>query len=352
MKKQNYYTVLGIPKGATPEEIRQSYRALAMRFHPDRNPENPNAAERFHEIVEAYEVLSDPMRRQQYDQLGALFRLDGRPPEKEDLSAFVSDTISRIFSRKKQQKGSDLHYEITISLEQVASGAHVPLTIVRECNCSSCGGIGAAPDGLETCPKCEGKGTLGGRFFRSSCDRCGGTGSIITKRCKRCGGTGRTDRQESLEINVPQGVQAGQTLRIISKGNEGTKAGMEGHLFIRVQLREHPHFSRRGCDVFCDVPIHWSEAVLGASILVPTLSGSSMIRIPKGTQSHKTFRLKEQGLPDAEGKKRGDIHYKVIVEVPQLDRDLEQFVSQLDQKLVQKPHTNVHSFRTSIHNKE
>ena len=352
MKKQNYYTVLGIPKGATPEEIRQSYRALAMRFHPDRNPENPNAAERFHEIVEAYEVLSDPMRRQQYDQLGALFRLDGRPPEKEDLSAFVSETISRIFSRKKDKKGTDLHYEVTISLEQVASGAQVPIKIVRECNCSSCGGIGAAPDGLETCPKCEGKGFLGGRIFRSGCDRCGGLGSIITKRCKRCGGTGRTDKQESLEINIPQGVQAGQTLRIISKGNEGSKAGMNGHLFVRVQLKEHLHFSRRGCDIFCDVPIHWSEAVLGATIPVPTLQGSSMIRIPKGTQSHKTFRLKEQGLPDASGNSRGDIHYKIIVEVPQLDRKLEKLISQLDQTLSKTSHTNVHSFRTSIHHKE
>ena len=352
MKKQNYYTVLGIPKGATPEEIRQSYRALAMRFHPDRNPDNPNAAERFHEIVEAYEVLSDPIRRQQYDQLGALFRLDGRPPEKEDLSAFVSETISRFFSRKKEQKGTDLHYEINISLEQVAAGTQVPITIVRECNCSSCGGVGAAPDGLETCPKCEGKGNLGGRLFRSTCDRCGGTGSIIKKRCKRCGGTGRIDKQESLEINVPQGIQAGQTLRIMSKGNDGTKTGMEGHLFVRVQLKEHPHFSRRGCDIFCDVPVHWSEAVLGATIPVPTLSGSSMIRIPKGTQSHKTFRLKEQGLPDPERKIRGDIHYKIIVEVPQLDRNLEAITSQLNQVLAKTHHTDVHSFRTSIHTKE
>ena len=352
MKKQNYYTVLGIPKGATPEEIRQSYRALAMRFHPDRNPENPKAAERFHEIVEAYEVLSDPMRRQQYDQLGALFRLDGRPPEKEDLSAFVSETFSRIFSRKKDRKGTDLRYEIKITLEQASTGSQVPLTIVRECNCHSCGGVGAAPSGLSSCPKCQGKGNLGGRFFRNSCNRCGGTGSIITKRCKRCGGTGRTDKQESLEINVPQGVQAGQTLRILSKGNDGTKPGMEGHLFIRVQLLEHPHFSRRGCDIFCDVPIHWSEAVLGSTILVPTLGGSSMIRIPKGTQSHKTFRLKEQGLPDAEGTKRGDIHYKIIVEVPILDRDLEKIVHQIEHTLANKTYTKVHAFRTSIHHKE
>ena len=223
MKKKNYYTSLGIPKGASPEEIRQSYRALAMRFHPDRNPDNPNAAERFHEIVEAYEVLSDPMRRQQYDQLGALFRVDGRPPEKEDLSAFVSETISRFFSRKKIQKGTDIHYEVQVTLEQVASGAVIPLTIVRECNCSSCGGVGAAPNGLETCPQCDGKGILGGRIFRNTCNRCGGLGNIITKRCKRCGGTGRTDKKESLEIAVPKGVQAGQTLRIVSKGNEGTK---------------------------------------------------------------------------------------------------------------------------------
>ena len=352
VKKQNYYMILGIPKGATPEEIRQSYRALAMRFHPDRNPDNPNTAQRFHELVEAYEVLSDPIRRQQYDQLGALFRVDGRPPEKEDLSAFVSETFSRIFSRKKSTKGSNLNYEISVSLEQVATGSQVPLNIVRECNCSSCGGIGAAANGLESCPECQGKGNKSGRLFRSRCDRCGGLGSIIKKRCKRCGGAGRTDKQETLEIKVPKGVQAGQTLRILSKGNEGTKAGMEGHLFVRIQIQPHVHFSRRGCDVFCDVPILWTEAVLGATIPVPTLRGSSMIRIPKGTQSHKTFRLKQQGLPDSSGDQRGDIHYKILVEVPALDRPLENIVSKLHEHLAQSTNTHVHSFRTSISNHE
>ena len=348
MKKQNYYTVLGIPKGATPEEVRLSYRALAMRFHPDRNPEDPHANEKFHLVLEAYEILSDPIKRQQYDQLGALFRVDGRPPEKEDLSSFLSETFSRIFSRSQNIKGSDLHYEISISLEQVAQGGPVPLSIVRDCICTSCGGIGSAPNGLKTCPECSGKGKKGGRLFRSECDRCGGLGNIIIKRCNTCGGTGRSDKRESLEIQIPKGVEAGQTLRIRGKGNEGSQIGNEGNLFVRIQLEAHPFLERRGNDIFCDVPILWSEAVLGATIPVPTLRGSSCIRIPKGTQSHQTFRLKGQGLPDAKDEFSGDIHYKIIVEVPSLNPQLEKHVHDLHDTLTSSKHPSVQSFRKSL----
>ena len=348
MKKQNYYTILGIPKGATPEEIRLSYRALAMRFHPDRNPDDPQANEKFHLILEAYEILSDPIKRQQYDQLGALFRVDGRPPEKEDLTAFLSETFSRIFSRTPNTKGSDLNYEISISLEQVALGGSVPLAIVRDCLCTSCGGCGAAPKGLSSCPECSGKGKVGGRLFRNECARCGGLGNIITKRCSNCGGTGRHDKRENLDITIPKGIQAGQTLRVRSKGNEGSQAGNEGHLFVRIQLKTHPFFERRGNDVFCDVPILWSEAVLGATIPVPTLRGSSSIRIPKGTQTHQTFRLKGQGLPDAKDEFSGDIHYKLIIEVPTLNTQLEKHIHALHTALSSAEHPSVQSFRNSL----
>ena len=348
MKKQNYYTILGIPKGATPEEIRLSYRALALRFHPDRNPDDPQANEKFHLILEAYEVLSDPIKRQQYDQLGALFRADGRPPEKEDLSAFISDTFSRIFSRQKERKGTDIHYEITLTLEQVAHGTQVPINILRECICDFCRGIGAAPKGLEICPECSGKGKFGGIIFRNECTRCGGLGNIITKRCKNCGGTGRFDKRESLDIQIPRGIQAGQTLRIRGKGNDGSKKGLDGHLFVRIQFKNHSFFERRGTDIFCDVPILWTEAVLGATIPVPTLTGTSAIRIPKGTQTHQVFRLKGQGLPDTKGENCGDIHYKIIIDVPTLDTHLEKKIGELNKILSVLPNSSVQSFRNAL----
>jgi len=347
-KKRNYYRVLGIPKGATPEEIRLSYRALAMRFHPDKNPDNPESTERFHEILEAYEVLSDPIRRQQYDQMGALFRIDGRPPEKEDISAFVSETISRVFVRKKPVRGSDIHREISIPLEQVITGNRVDVQILRDCLCGFCGGIGAAPDGTILCSECNGNKTQKGLFFRRTCNRCGGLGRIITKRCKKCGGTGRNEKQETLSVLIPKGIQAGQTLQIKGKGNDGSIVDQQGNLFLRIQFQKHPFFERRGEDLFCDVPVLWTEATLGATIPVPTLTGSSLIRIPKSTPTHRTFRLKGKGLISANGEQTGDIHYRIVIEVPVLNTELETEIIALQEKLLQLEHPTLQSFRKSI----
>ena len=325
-----------------------AYRALALRFHPDRNPDNPNCTERFHELVEAYQVLSDPIQRRQYDQLGALFRSDGRPPEKEDLSAFLSETFSRIFQRNKPIRGKDIQVQHSITLERIASGGEESITYLRECLCSLCKGTKAAKDGVESCPSCNGTGKSSKHILPRRCNRCGGAGHIITKRCRRCGGSGKVDNQENISINIPQGIHAGQKLRIKNRGNDGSQEGYEGDLFIEVTLDSHPFFERRGNDIFCDVPVLWIEATLGASISVPTLSGTSVIRIPANSPSHTILRLRKKGLPNPQENTVGDIHYRIIIETPKLSPKQAYAVRSVFSDIPLSTHPLTHTFRKSL----
>ena len=352
MKKKNYYNILGVPKGATQDEIRASYRALAMRYHPDRNPESPNATQKFHDIVEAYEVLSDRLQRRQYDQMGALFRIDGRPPEREDLSAFFSETFSKIFQRSKKQKGKDIQIQLSISLERVYQGGEETLDILRECRCPLCLGSKAAKDGTQTCPNCNGTGKNPSSIIARRCKRCDGTGSIIIKRCKRCGGTGRVDRKETITLEIPRGIHAGQKLRIRNRGHEGFPYDNNGDLFVEIQMDKHPFFERRGNDLFCDIPILWLEATIGASITVPTLNGTAYIRVPKSTPSHTILRLREKGLPDRAKNTFGDIHYRIIIEIPQLKAHEELKIRSFFSDLSTSAHPHTSSFRQSLPTQE
>ncbi|MEC7985272.1 MAG: DnaJ C-terminal domain-containing protein [Myxococcota bacterium] len=352
MKRQNHYMTLGLPKGASPDEIRKAYRALALRYHPDRNPDDQEASTNFQAIVEAYQVLSDPEQRKQYDRFGALVRSDGRPPQKEDLSAFFSDKFSGIFQNANNRRGESIHTNINISLEDVARGTEKSLQIRCEIHCGLCVGSGAAKDGKQICTECAGKGRSGSLLFKKQCIRCGGRGYLITKRCRKCGGTGRIDRSETIDIKLPVGVVAGQRLRIKGRGHAGYGNGAPGDLYLLIQITEHEIFQRRGNDLFCDIPILWSEAILGTELCVPTLEGTSLIRIPKGTASHQVFRLSNRGIPSKEGKTYGDIHYRVIVEVPTLSSQQEPIIQSLQQQLPPSSHPKLQAFRKNLQERE
>lgn len=318
MARRDYYAVLGVPRDAAADDIKKAFRTLAMRYHPDRNPDDVDAARRFREAVEAYETLSEAEKRMRYDRLGPLYRPDGKPPSPEDLREAVSDALSGLFSKRRpDEPGEDLRYTLTVTLEEVANGGERMVTLERQCQCRRCEGTGADPDGgRQSCDNCDGSGQVSGRLFRSTCPRCDGMGFVNVKRCSRCAGAGRQDIRETIKIKIPRGVATGQKLRIRARGNEARLSNRPGDLIVLISVEEHELFRRRGTDLFCEAPLTWPEAALGTNLRVPTLEGVTMIRIPPGTPGGKVFRLAGRGLPAMKGGRRGDLHIKVRVEVP------------------------------------
>lgn len=341
MSRRDYYAILGVERSADPEDIKKAFRALAMRYHPDRNPDDVDAARHFREIVEAWECLGDPEQRFRYDRLGPFYRPDGRPPTPDDVTAVVSDAIASIFRRKPPpERGEDLRYGLSITLEEAALGTERTIEVRRLARCRACKGSGAEPDGgTRVCDQCGGDGKAGrGRLLRSECPRCDGRGFVIVKRCQRCDGKGRTERTDSLKVRVPTGVATGQKLKLREKGNVPRRGkGKPGDLLVLIEVAEHPLFRRRGADLFCEVPITVSEAALGAEIEVPTLDGLTSIRVPAGTPSGQVLRLASRGLPGVGERgrgRRGDLHYRVVVEVPtELSADARELLTELAERL-------------------
>lgn len=322
MARRDYYAVLGVERNAGPEDIKKAFRALAMRYHPDRNPDDVDADRRFREIVEAWEVLGDPEQRYRYDRLGPFFRADGRPPTPDDVGAVLGEAFGSLFRRRAPpEKGEDLRCTLTVTLEEAATGTERTVELRRMAHCSRCKGVGAEPDGgTRVCDDCGGSGRSGkSRLLRNECPRCDGRGMVVVKPCTRCEGKGRVEQQDSLKVRVPPGVATGQKLKIRDRGNiprRGT--GKPGDLFVLIEVAEHALFRRRGADLFCEVPITLTEAALGADLEVPTLDGRTTIRVPAGTGSGQVLRLSGRGLPTM-GKdraSRGDLHYRVQIEVP------------------------------------
>ncbi len=320
MSRRDYYAVLGVKRDATPEELKKAFRGLALQFHPDRNPDDPDAERRFREVAAAWQVLSDPEERLRYDRLGPLYRPDGRPPTPEDLNAFVSEALSGLFrKRDRGDKGEDLRYTLAITLEEVAAGGPREISLMRRLHCARCDSTGAEPgdEGRAACPACDGSGKSSTRrIFRSDCPRCDGRGWLRTKACKRCDGAGALDSRETVTVRIPPGVATGQKLRLRGLGNEGRGGGKHGDLFVLIEVRDHDIFRRRGADVLCEAPLLFTEAALGTELAVPTLDGATTIRIPPGTPSGKVFRLSGRGLASPAGKRTGDLLVKVRVEVP------------------------------------
>jgi len=318
LARRDYYTVLGVNRDAPTDELKRSFRELAMRYHPDRNPDDIDAERRFREIVEAYETLSDPESRARYNRLGPLYRPDGQPPTPEELNEFVARTVNSWLRRGTPDRGEDLRYTVVIPLELVATGAEREIEVPRQVRCRRCEGEGADPEtGRRICGDCEGTGRAKHRrLFRTTCPRCDGKGWINIQACQQCDGDGRHGNLEHLKVRIPAGVASGQKLKLRGKGNDARHIGESGDLFVLINVEPHPLFQRRGKDLVVDVPVTFAQAALGAELAVPSPSGGTTIRLPPGTDSGKVFRLAGQGLPDTGGGRKGHLHLRVLVEVP------------------------------------
>ena len=355
--KQDYYELLGVERKATAKDIRTSFRKLARKYHPDLNPGDKSSEEKFKQLQEAYDVLSDAKKRAVYDQYGfysdnvaaggAPSYSGGNPDEQADInfdfngfdfggnsgsstgagSGSFRDLFSQFFRggqgggamEPEHQAGGDLEYQIEIGFWDAVRGAVKKLQITRMDTCEACHGTGAQGQ-AQTCPACGGTGTsqqtAGKMKFNVPCTRCGGTGKIRTA-CKTCGGEGRVRKTETIEVRIPAGLASGGRVRVPGKGNAGTMGAPAGDLHLRVDVKPHEFFERRGNDLYTRIPVKVTEATLGAKIEVPTIDGRSLVRIPPGTDSGKTLRLKEKGVPSVRNGARGDQYVEIQVVVPQ-----------------------------------
>jgi molecular chaperone DnaJ len=334
LAKRDYYEVLGVSRSVTEAELKSAYRALALRDHPDRNPGDAAAEERFKEASEAYAVLSDPEKRRAYDQFGFAGVGAGGPggfQDFGDLGSFgdlFNDLFGDLFGgrrggprRGRGQRGADLRYNLEIKLSDVLGGTEAEIEIPKMRPCATCGGSGArAGTSPETCSRCQGSGqvVLQQGFFRISrpCDACEGAGEIVRERCRDCRGAGRVESEQTITVRVPPGVDEGTRLRLAGEGEAGIAGGPPGDLYVVVSLERHPMFERHGADVHCEVPVQFVQAALGAEIEVPTVEGKVKFQIPPGTQSGTVMRLRGKGLRTLRSSVRGDQLVRVFVETP------------------------------------
>jgi molecular chaperone DnaJ len=334
LAKRDYYEVLGVARDADEAELKRAYRKLALQHHPDRNPEDPSAEERFKEASEAYAILSDPEKRRAYDRFGFQGVGAGGPggfPDFGDLGSFgdvFNDLFGDLFGGRaggrrqgRGQRGADLRYNLEIELDDVLEGLEAQIKIPKMRPCESCHGSGArAGTRPETCSRCRGSGqvVLQQGFFRISrpCDACAGAGEVVRERCPDCRGAGRIEGLQSVTVRVPRGVDEGTRLRLTGEGEAGIAGGPPGDLYVVIAMKPHPLFTREGQDIHCEVPISFSQAALGAEIEVPTLEGKVKQRIAEGAQSGAVIRLRGKGLPSLRSAVRGDQHLHLFVEVP------------------------------------
>lgn len=329
MSKRDYYEVLGVDRNATTEEIKKAYRKLARKYHPDVN-KDPDAEEKFKEVKEAYETLSDPDKRAQYDRFGHADPNQGfGGGAGADFGGF-SDIFDMFFGGGRRnpnapRQGDDLQYSMTITFEEAAFGTEKEIYIPKEETCSTCGGSGAKPGTHpETCSHCGGSGqisveqtTLFGRIVnRRVCHYCQGTGKIIKEKCRTCRGTGKVKKQKKIHVKVPAGIDDGQQIRLAGQGEPGINGGPPGDLYVVFTVQPHEFFERHGDDIYCEVPLTFAQAALGDEIEVPTLYGNVKLKIPAGTQTGTRFRLREKGIKNVRGYGQGDQHVKVRVVTP------------------------------------
>jgi molecular chaperone DnaJ len=352
-KKRDFYEILGVPRTAAAEEIKSAYRKAALQWHPDRNPTNKSEAEHnFREATEAYSVLSDAQKRAAYDRfghagvsgLGADGGFDSSIFEgfQDIFGDFFEDILGgggRRRSRSRVQRGADLQYEMKLSFDEACTGVVTKITLPRQEVCTSCHGTGAKPGtGAVSCETCKGRGQLHYQqgFFGISrtCPSCQGAGQVIRERCAVCRGQGRVEQKRTIELRIPAGVDTGTRLRKPGEGEPGVNGGPPGDLYVLLTVEEHDFFERRGADLFALIPITVAQAALGAEILVPGLRGDEHLRIPEGTQTGTTFRLKGKGLPDPQGGGRGDLYYAIKVVTPtKLNREQRRLLEELGKSL-------------------
>ena len=341
MAKEDYYELLGVAREATEDDLKKAYRKKAVQYHPDKNPGNKQAEEMFKKVSEAYEVLKDPDKRAAYDRYGhAAFAQGGGPRPGAGQGGFHDpfDIFREVFSgggggsifeeffsgggsSDGAREGADLRYDIEIALEEAARGVEKEISFRKLAACDHCHGTGAEPGSKRvTCPTCRGAGqvTTSRGFFtvRQVCPTCHGNGTRTEKPCHECRGEGRANKTAKLNVRVPPGVDTGSKLRSVGNGEAGVNGGPAGDLYIVIHVNEHEVFERQGDDLFCEIPIKFTLAALGGTIEVPTLSGKASLKIPAGTQSGTTFRLKARGLPGLRSGQPGDQLVRVHVEVP------------------------------------
>ena len=333
MAKRDYYTVLDVAKGASEADIKQAYRRLAMKHHPDRNPDDKGAEDKLKEIKEAYEVLSDASKRAIYDQQGHAGleggRASGGGHPGEGFSDIFGDVFGDIFGggrgggggRSQVFRGADLQYNLELDLNQAVFGTTVEIDIPKLCECETCKGSGAAKgSNPSTCETCNGIGqvrvTQGFFQLQQPCPRCRGSGKIVKNPCDTCLGQGRVRRTKKLSVKVPPGVDNGDRIRLGAEGEAGRNGGPPGDLYVEVRVREHAIFERDGENLSCDIPVSFATAVLGGTVIVPTLDGQVALKIPAETQSGRVFRLRDKGVKPVRGSVRGDLFCKVMVETP------------------------------------
>jgi molecular chaperone DnaJ len=332
--KRCYYEVLGCQKGAGVAELKSSYRKLAMEFHPDRNPGDHTAEIKFKEINEAYDILKDDQKRAAYDRFGhAAFEngMGGRGPSGFDFASSFTDVFDDLFGefmgggrgRRRQNRGGDLRYNLEITLEESFNGRNAQLKVPSAVACEACGGSGAEPGHkAEQCPTCSGIGKVRAQqgFFtvERTCPGCRGTGRVIKNPCKACKGQGHVQKERTLSVDIPAGVEEGTRIRLSGEGQAGMNGGPPGDLYIFISIKAHEMFQREAHDLYCRAPVSFVTAALGGSIDVPTLDGGrAQVKIPEGAQSGRQVRLRGKGMPVLRGGgMRGDLHVEIVVETP------------------------------------
>lgn len=363
--KRDYYEVLGVSKDASAEDIKKAYRKGAMKYHPDRNPGNKEAEEKFKEIGEAYEVLSDQDKRSRYDQFGFAgvdpnygagagtggFSGFGGFGDFGDLGDIFGDFFGggsrRSANQNASRRGENVMARLELTFEEAAFGCEKEVSAQRIENCSVCKGTGSADGVIETCQQCRGTGQVRtvqsfmGMQMQSTaaCPSCGGRGKTIKTPCNTCKGKGKVRKTNRVKVRVPAGVDMGQSVRVRGEGCVGTNGGVNGDLLVEISIKRHPIFTRRDYDVYCEVPISFAQAALGGEIQVPTLDGKVKFDLPEGTQTGKEFVLRDKGIPEVgNSRRRGDHRFSVVVETPtRLTKEQKDLLRQLDSTLVETP---------------
>jgi molecular chaperone DnaJ len=331
VSKRDYYELLGVSRGASADEIKKGYRQQALQYHPDRNPGDKSAEDRFKEVNEAYSVLSDAQKREQYDRFGHAGPAGQGFGGFQDFGGFgVEDILNDFFGSvfggaagggRRPQRGADLRYNLTIKFEEAVFGAEKEIVIPRTATCGDCKGSGAKKGtSPEKCAACNGRGqvTVQQGFFQISrpCGRCGGTGQVVKERCPSCAGTGGIRENRPLKVKIPAGVDNGTRMKLRGEGEAGPLGGPSGDLYVVISVEEHPFFVRDGADLLCEVPITFPQAALGGDIEVPTLAGRKTLTIPPGTNSGQEFVMKGEGVAQVNGYRRGNLVIRTLIDVP------------------------------------
>ena len=353
--KRDYYDILGVERQATTEEIKRAYKKLAIQFHPDRNPDDPAAEDRFKEASEAYAVLSDADKRRRYDRMGhQAFAGAGGPGGFEQVdfagvAEILEGLLGEVFGGRRRKKGGrDVSYDLSVTFEEAALGAEKTISVERPTPCGTCSGSGAAPGTTpDPCPACNGKGQVRYQrgFFAAArpCQACSGSGKKIETPCRTCHASGAVTREEEVAVRIPPGVEDGSVRTLRGGGEHGH--GGTGDLHVYVRIAPHPLFTRDGADVHCTVPVSFPQAVLGAQVDVPTLHGKVSMKIPPGTQSAKVFRLRGKGIAVFGGAGKGDQLVKVLVEIPErITRAQRRLIEELAGEMDAETHPQQNSF--------